>query len=223
MHKPDGTNEKIKIQMCNTTFKNGAPQPLYFPDGYERAGAFKGMAKILEEWGCGYMSKVHAECKGFKCLPLAINCCCCRILYNEPDFINVETILESICRVRSFKLLFLPKFHCELNFIEQCWGYSKQIYQLNPESSHEDALEKNMLAALEAVPLKSMCKFANRSCRCMNSYMHGLNGTQAVWAARVYKGHWVVPMNIMEELGKKGIIESNLCHIKPVSHGKQTT
>jgi hypothetical protein len=36
--------------------------------------------------------------------------------------------------------------------------------------------------------------------------MHGLNGRQAAWAARVYKGQRVVPMDIMEELGKKGII-----------------
>ena len=161
VHKPDGTNEKIKIRMRNATFKDRTPQPLYFPDGHKRAGVFKGMAKILEERGFEDMSNVRAECKGFKCLPPAINCCCRRILYNEPDFVNVETILESICQVRGFKLLFLPKFHCELNFIEQCWGYSKQIYQLNPESLCEDALEKNMLAALEAVPLKSMHKFVN--------------------------------------------------------------
>lgn len=50
-----------------------------------------------------------------------------------------------------------------------------------------------------------MRRFANRSRRFMDSYMLGLNGRQAAWAARVYKGHRVVPMNIMEELGKNGI------------------
>jgi hypothetical protein len=40
----------------------------------------------------------------------------------------------------------------------------------------------------------------------MGSYMLGLNGRQAAWAARVYKGHRVVPMNIMEELEKNGIV-----------------
>ena len=83
------------------------------------------------------------------------------------------------CKVHGFKLLFLPKFHCELNVIEQCWEYSKWIYCLNPESSCEDVLQKNMLAALESVSLKSMRKFANHSCRFINSYMHGLNGRQA--------------------------------------------
>jgi hypothetical protein len=80
-----------------------------------------------------------------------------------------------------------------------------RIYRLNPQSSREDVLEKNMLAALESVPLKLMRRFANRSRRFINSNMHGLNGRQAAWAARVYKGPRAVPMNIMEELGKKGI------------------
>lgn len=35
-----------------------------------------------------------------------------------------------------------------------CWGYAKRLYRLNPESSREDVLEKNALAALEQVPLE---------------------------------------------------------------------
>ena len=101
-----------------------------------------------------------------------------------------------------------------LLWIEFYWavlGYSKWIYWLNPESSCEHVLEKNtVLAALESIPLKSMCKFANHSHRLMNSYMHGLNGRQVAWAARVYKEHQVVPMNIMEELGNEGIVYSTL-------------
>ena len=53
------------------------------------------------------------------------------------------------------------KFHCELNFIEQCWGYGKCIYRLNPESSREDHLERNTLAALNAIPLESMRQYDN--------------------------------------------------------------
>ena len=80
------------------------------------------------------------------------------------------------------------------------------MYHLNPESSREDALKRNMLAALKAVPLKSMRKFANRSRRFMDAYIHGLNGWQAAWTEKVYKGHQAIPINIMEELGTKGIV-----------------
>ena len=147
----------------------------------------------------------------FQCPPNAQTCCCRRLLYNQPDFANVETILEATCRAQGCEGLFLPKFHCEPNFIEQCWGYAKRVYRLNPPSSCEDQLEENPLAALEAVPLKSMHKFANRSLRFMDAYEQGLNGRQAAWAVRKYRlqrssqGHRVLPEGIMAELNKKGI------------------
>ncbi|KAF8161627.1 hypothetical protein B0H34DRAFT_796383 [Crassisporium funariophilum] len=184
-----GKPEKVKIRMGDAQFADETPQPLYFPEGHERAGVFKGMAVILEEQGFKDMQNLRAECKGFKCGPNAQTCCCRRILYNQPDFADVETILETTCRARG----------CE------CWGYAKRVYRLNPESSREDQLEKNTLAALEAVPLKSMRKFANQLRRFMDAYERGLNGRQAAWAARKYRGHRVLPAGIMEELDKMGI------------------
>ncbi|KAJ7787695.1 hypothetical protein B0H13DRAFT_2395179, partial [Mycena leptocephala] len=43
----------------------------------------------------------------------------------------------------------------ELNFIEQCWGYAKRIYRMFPPSSKEEDLTRNMLEALDSVPLIS--------------------------------------------------------------------
>lgn len=153
INKPDGSPVKIKIRMGDACFTDRTPQSLYFPEGHERASVFKGMAKILEECGFGDMSKVHAECKGFRCIPRAQTCCCPCILFNQPDFAGVEPVLETTCCAQGFQVIFLLKFHCELNFIEQCWGYAKQVYHLNPPSSREDQLEKNAVAVVEAVPL----------------------------------------------------------------------
>ncbi len=205
-YQPDGKPEKIKIRMADAHLADGTPQPLYFPEGHEHAGIFKGMAVVLQERGFGDMSKVRAECKDFKCAPGLTTCCCRRILYNQPDFVAVESLLESTCKAYGFKVMFLPKFHCELNFIEQCWGYAKRIYRLNPESSREDVLQKNALTALNSIPLESMRKFSNRSRRFMDAYSRGLNGRQAAWAARKYRGHRVLPASILDELEKAHVV-----------------
>jgi hypothetical protein len=153
---PDGKILKTKVQMRDGTFADGSPQAFYFPEGHAREGVFKGMAVILEERGFAEASKLKAQCKNFKCAKGATSCCCRRVLYNQPDFVNVKSNLEIICEARGFQVIFLPKFHCEMNFIEQCWGYAKRVYRQFPVTSKESDLEYNVLEALESVPLESM-------------------------------------------------------------------
>ena len=145
MFLADGSIAKTKIAMQDGCFENGDPQPLYFPPDHPNVnlrGIFKGMAVILEERGFGDVSRLRAECKGFKCAPAETRCCCRRILYTQPDFADVESLLEKHCRDCGIHaILFLPKFHCELNFIEQCWGQAKSIYRTYPPSSRQEDLE----------------------------------------------------------------------------------
>jgi len=77
---------------------------------------------------------------------------------------------------------------------------------MNPESSQVDVLQRNALAALEMIPLTAMHRFANRSSRFMDAYSKGLNGRQAAWAARKYRGHRVLPVGIMDELEKAHVV-----------------
>ena len=79
------------------------------------------------------------------------------------------TVLETHCKARGFSVIFLLKFHCELNFIKQCWGYAKQIYHHFPPSSKEADLKANLLKALELVPLTSMQQFVI-FCLNLNAY-----------------------------------------------------
>jgi transposase len=136
---------------------HGAPQSLYFtPDnGSGRPLVFKGMIKILQERGIS-IAGLKRECPGFKCEHPDTDCCIRRTLWNQPDFSNIQSLLEEHCKTRHFEVVFLPKFHCELNFIEQCWGMAKRVYRLNPRSSSEADLERNTIAALDAVDLKCM-------------------------------------------------------------------
>ena len=156
IYGPNGKPAKIKIKMGNAQFRDGTPQNLYFEEPHPRAGIFKGMTVILEERGYANVSTLRSECKNFKCPPDATQCCCRRLLFNEPDFVNIPSLLEEHCAKRGFKVLFLPKFHCELNPLEMVWGRSKYHYRLNPPSTKEEELEKNMVNALEAVTIDEM-------------------------------------------------------------------
>jgi len=76
MYNPDGKLQKIKVPMEPGCYADGEPQPLYFPDGHEKVGWFKGMAQILQEQGFEVTSKLQAKCQGFYCPPGETGCCC---------------------------------------------------------------------------------------------------------------------------------------------------
>jgi hypothetical protein len=152
-YTPDGKPEKRKVPMDSGKLKDGTTQEFY------ENGVFIGMTKILQERGLTNEAKLKAECKNFKCPPDATVCCQRRVLYNQPDFADQESALEILCRSRGFEVLFLPKFHCELNFIEQCWGHSKRTYRQYPPTSKEEDLEKNLLSVVESVPLEIMRRY----------------------------------------------------------------
>jgi hypothetical protein len=219
VHGTNGKVLKMRVNMVNAKYADGCPQSLYWPEDHARVGVFKGMAAILQERGFANALTLRAQCKDFKCTDNTVNCCCRRILYNQPDFVNVPSKLERMCKPRGYQVMFLPKFHCELNFIEQCWGYSKRLYRQYPASSKEADLERNVLMALDSVPLVVMrrsvlplsCQcslhnsfnlshsFATRARRFIDAYAKGLQGKGAAWAAKKYRGHRVLPESILAE------------------------
>ncbi|OCH88550.1 hypothetical protein OBBRIDRAFT_813579 [Obba rivulosa] len=194
----EGSNWGVKV---TTQDSNG--KILYGSNG--KPLKEQGMAVILQERGFHGIAKKNAECKGFKCPPGATDCCCRRFLFNQPDFMDVDSLLETTCQAYGIPVIFLPKFHCEINFIEQCWGYAKQTYRLNPPSSKEEDLERNIRAALETIPLGTMRRYATRSRRFIDAYDEGLNGQQAAWAGKKYSSHRVLPTTLLQDLGNAKI------------------
>jgi hypothetical protein len=88
--------------MRDGTFADSTPQLLYLPEGHLQAGIFKGMRKLIHEQiaKCALLpnlDKLKAECKGFKCPPGHMDCCCRRILFTQPDFVNQKLMLEEHC------------------------------------------------------------------------------------------------------------------------------
>lgn len=78
VHGPDGKILKQKVRVKNGKLNNGQEQELYYPDGHEKAGLFKGMAAILTERGYNVSDK-KAQCgKSFTDCPEGTKTCCCR-------------------------------------------------------------------------------------------------------------------------------------------------
>jgi hypothetical protein len=111
---------KELVQMEDAQFADGSLQPLYFGLDHPHSGIFKGMVMTLQEQGLDAESRLHAEHPKFKCKPGKTKCCCWQVLYSQSDFVTVESLLETHCKAKGFLVIFLLKFHCELNFIEQC-------------------------------------------------------------------------------------------------------
>ena len=120
-----------------------------------------------------------------------------------------EHMTRRICWVNSVQLLQLEepepnsvssKFPLWDKLHRAMLKYVKRCYWLLPPSSKEEVLERNVLASLKEVLLISTRRFATRSLRFMDAYHKGLNGRQAAWAAKKYRGHRVIPEVILQDL-----------------------
>ena len=78
-------------------------------------------AKIIHEHRVEHYAGVHDASS-----PIYGSQCCARHCISvEPDFLAQKEWLREIIEDAGHKILFLPKYHCELNYIENVWGYMK--------------------------------------------------------------------------------------------------
>lgn len=101
----------------------GKSQSFYFPDDHtDYLGWFKGMEQIIRKRGLWPEGGLPVDCgTGLKHLQGPANCCCRHLLFTQPDFISQKPQLQEHIEFESRGHLcdFYPKYHCELNFIEQ--------------------------------------------------------------------------------------------------------
>ena len=140
--------------MRTGTLMSGEAQDFYYPDDHPTMpGWFKGMEVIIQECGLWPAEGLNAQCEGFKCEPRCTDCCRHHLLFTQPNFMAQESQLKEFVALQGHICDFYPKYHCELNFIEQYWGASKLRYCSSLHATNLKEMEKNVLACLDDVPL----------------------------------------------------------------------
>ena len=140
------------------------------------------------------------------------DCCCAKLLGAQPDFAAECSALQHLVETRihiegmlvaHHMCFFLPKFHCELNWIERKWGASKAytrkhcLYTLAglretvPLSLSQDRSDLPTYLAddeeLPVAPIYLQRRWARISRQFMAEYRKGADGSDAIKAVKAQR------------------------------------
>ena len=134
----------------------------------------KGIKAVLTERGL-YQSNLCRKCTKKYVLE---NCCNKQILEYQPDFQAQKSLVQETIEALGHLCLILPKFHCELNFIEFFWGAIKKYLCDNCDYTF-DTLKENMPKALESVSVQTIWHCEHQIFWWMEAYHSGLGTAEA--------------------------------------------
>ena len=191
----------------------GLPHPLVFSDNHPNfslRGKAKGAGAVLRERGLwpvngwrsdGFKFKLECPKKPRKDRPAGTDasgcdpkmdgttgCCARRVLSQQQDFREQKGQLQEEVEAANHLIIFYPKFHCELNFIERFWCAAKWYARENCAYSFE-GLRQTVPAALESVTTASINRYYGHCARVIDAYSEGFKYGTKSFTARVYKGH----------------------------------
>ncbi len=147
----------------------GEQQSFYFSDNHPHyPGWFKGMEQIIHEHGLWPDTSLSIECSLWPDTGLSIKCTgpkhslgpasCCyhHLLYSQPNFTLQKPLLQEYIKSCGHLCDYYPKYHCELNFIEQYWGAVKLWFHIAGHAKTLREMERKMLRCLDDIPLEQI-------------------------------------------------------------------
>ena len=185
-----GKNTK---HLRSTTW-NGQVQLMQTADGKQ-----KGIKSILTERNL-WVNGLKLDCKPCKENNPPVDnlqCCARRILSECPDFKVDKCWLEETVESLGCSLIFLPKFHCELNFIEMLWGFVKAQLRRQCTFSFKE-LGERLPFQLDNIPVAFVKKVSRHCIRYMDGYRAGLIGPELDYAVKRFRGHRMIPRESIE-------------------------
>ncbi|KZT49999.1 hypothetical protein CALCODRAFT_539190 [Calocera cornea HHB12733] len=122
----------------------------------------------------------------------------------QPDFQEQTPYIQELVESVGHLCLFLPKFHCELNFIEYFWGAVKAYTQRECDYTFE-GLKRAVPAGMAAVKLETIQKWEHCTVRGMKAYEAG-NDPQVAqkliqqYSSTCYTSHRCIPEAVAAQL-----------------------
>jgi len=110
------------------------------------------------------------------------------VLATQLDFLQQRGGLEEELEAAHQLVIFYPKFHCELNFIERFWCASKWYARENCEYSLK-GLPETLPAALDSVSTAAINHYCYHCRRVIEAYAEGKDYGTKLFTEHVYKGH----------------------------------
>ena len=96
-------------------------------------------------------------------------CCNKQILKLQLNFTEQQSLVQETIEAAGHLCLFLPKFHCELNPIENFWGMVKKYLCYHCDYSF-DGFKANLPKALESVPIQMIWWWENHFFHWVEAY-----------------------------------------------------
>ena len=138
-------------------------------------GTPKGAAMILEERG------INTATLKLEDMKIILSC--------HDDFKNEKSALHQKLEAKGHTVLFVPKFHCELNGIERVWGHAKRYTRAYCDYKF-DSLRSTVPKALDLIPKETIKNYIQRSRNYMFSYLPGREMESEVKKfGKEYKSH----------------------------------
>jgi transposase len=189
---------KNVVNFKNTSFRGSPFQMQHIVDGKVVQKGVKTLLIERGDWSDDLIldcsnSKVRNNKHAEEGSPDFNRCCGRRRLSLHEDFQNTKCWLEAVMDdYEDCELIFLPKFHCELNFIERVWGYCKASLRLFCTFRFED-LQRMLPETLDSIPLHFFRRAARSCFRWMSGYREGLVGPFLDYIMKKYTSHRCVP------------------------------
>ena len=106
----------------------------------------------------------------------------------QGDFMSEKTLVEHLVEQRGHQIIWIPKFHCELNWIEMIWGQSKK-HTRKVCAYTFPALKKAIPEALNRVTCEQARAFARKSRDYERGYQAGKQSGNVGAEIKIYKSH----------------------------------